>query len=74
MINLIGTLPERSELLRHPGVHLHDYAKAPRPGRKLGHLTVVEDDAARCERRARRPARRIGPGDTHPIESGRYVP
>ena len=51
MINLIGTMPPRAELLRHAGVHLHDYAKEPRPGRKLGHLTVVEDTAQRCERR-----------------------
>jgi 5-(carboxyamino)imidazole ribonucleotide synthase len=53
MINLIGTMPARAGLLRHAGVHLHDYAKEPRPGRKLGHLTVVEDSAERCERRAR---------------------
>jgi 5-(carboxyamino)imidazole ribonucleotide synthase len=53
MINLIGTMPARSALLRHAGVHLHDYAKEPRPGRKLGHLTLVEDSAGRCERRAR---------------------
>jgi 5-(carboxyamino)imidazole ribonucleotide synthase len=53
MINLIGTMPARAGLLRHAGVHLHDYAKEPRPGRKLGHLTVVEATAERCERRAR---------------------
>jgi 5-(carboxyamino)imidazole ribonucleotide synthase len=61
MINLIGTVPERSALLRHPGVHLHDYAKQPRPGRKLGHLTVVEEDAGRCERRARRLLAELAP-------------
>jgi 5-(carboxyamino)imidazole ribonucleotide synthase len=53
MINLIGTMPERSALLCHAGVHLHDYGKEARPGRKLGHLTVVEHNEARCERRAR---------------------
>jgi 5-(carboxyamino)imidazole ribonucleotide synthase len=61
MINLIGTLPERATLLRHPGVHLHDYAKQPRPGRKLGHLTLVEADAGRCERRARRLLAELAP-------------
>jgi 5-(carboxyamino)imidazole ribonucleotide synthase len=61
MINLIGTMPERAQLLGHPGVHLHDYAKAPRPGRKLGHLTVVEDSALRCERRARRLLAELAP-------------
>jgi phosphoribosylaminoimidazole carboxylase (NCAIR synthetase) len=28
-------------------VHLHDYGKKPRPGRKVGHCTVVEPSAAR---------------------------
>jgi 5-(carboxyamino)imidazole ribonucleotide synthase len=61
MINLIGTMPDRALLLRHSGVHLHDYAKEPRPGRKLGHLTVVEADAGRCERRARRLMTELAP-------------
>jgi len=61
MINLIGTMPGRPQLLMHPGVHLHDYGKEPRPGRKLGHLTVVEDDATRCERRARRLLAELAP-------------
>jgi 5-(carboxyamino)imidazole ribonucleotide synthase len=64
MINLIGTMPERAQLLRHTGVHLHDYVKVPRPGRKLGHLTVVEATAARCERRARRLLAELAP-DIH---------
>ena len=32
------------------GAHLHDYGKSPRPGRKVGHITIVadsEDDAAK---------------------------
>jgi 5-(carboxyamino)imidazole ribonucleotide synthase len=41
MINLIGELPPRARLLAHPGLHLHEYGKEPRPGRKLGHCTVV---------------------------------
>ena len=44
MVNLIGELPEGSALLKVPGLHLHLYGKAPRPGRKLGHLTLVEAD------------------------------
>jgi 5-(carboxyamino)imidazole ribonucleotide synthase len=41
MINCIGRMPDRDAVLALPGVHLHDYGKAPRPGRKLGHATVV---------------------------------
>ena len=41
MINLIGELPARDRLLARPGLHWHDYGKAPRPGRKLGHITLV---------------------------------
>jgi 5-(carboxyamino)imidazole ribonucleotide synthase len=43
MINLIGELPDRDALLRENGVHWHDYGKSPRPARKLGHLTIVEN-------------------------------
>ena len=44
MLNCIGTMPERAAVLAIPGAHLHDYGKAPRAGRKLGHVTVVADD------------------------------
>ena len=40
MINLIGDLPEPSEVLAVADAHLHFYGKAPRPGRKLGHVTL----------------------------------
>ena len=36
--------PTRDAVLAVPGAHLHDYGKAPRAGRKLGHVTVVGDD------------------------------
>lgn len=47
MVNLIGAVPDTAALLALPGAHLHLYGKAPRPGRKLGHLTLVgaPDDA-----------------------------
>jgi 5-(carboxyamino)imidazole ribonucleotide synthase len=45
MVNCIGAMPNRDELLRVHGAHLHDYGKAPRPGRKLGHVTVTAADA-----------------------------
>lgn len=51
MLNILGKRPDPRELLRVPGVHLHDYGKAERPGRKIGHVTVVAADAnARNER------------------------
>jgi 5-(carboxyamino)imidazole ribonucleotide synthase len=40
MVNLIGDLPESSEVLAVPDTHLHLYGKSPRPGRKLGHVTL----------------------------------
>jgi len=39
-----------------PGAHVHLYGKAARPGRKLGHVTVVGADAADVRARARRAA------------------
>ena len=44
MVNLIGEIPEAARRLG-VGV-LHDYGKSPRPGRKLGHVTVVGSSAA----------------------------
>ena len=40
MVNLIGELPDVAALLAVPGAHVHLYGKAPRPARKLGHVTV----------------------------------
>jgi 5-(carboxyamino)imidazole ribonucleotide synthase len=53
MVNLIGQMPPASALLALPGLHLHDYAKAPRPGRKLGHCTFVARTRAERDRWAR---------------------
>jgi 5-(carboxyamino)imidazole ribonucleotide synthase len=44
MVNVLGAAPDPATVLRVPGAHLHLYGKAPRPGRKLGHVTVVADD------------------------------
>lgn len=40
MVNLIGELPELRSLMEIDGVHVHLYGKAPRAGRKLGHVTI----------------------------------
>jgi 5-(carboxyamino)imidazole ribonucleotide synthase len=44
MLNLIGEEPSTDPVLAVPGTHLHRYGKRPRPGRKLGHVTVTADD------------------------------
>ena len=41
MVNFIGSMPTREEVLEIPGTHYHDYGKEARPGRKLGHATLV---------------------------------
>ncbi len=41
MQNLVGTHPPLAELLAGGG-HVHLYGKAPREGRKLGHVTYLE--------------------------------
>jgi len=42
LVNLIGSAPRPEDVLAIPGAHLHLYGKEPRPGRKLGHVTLVE--------------------------------
>jgi 5-(carboxyamino)imidazole ribonucleotide synthase len=59
MINLIGELPARAPLLAEAGVHWHDYGKAPRPGRKLGHVTICEVAARSRDKRAFKVLARI---------------
>ena len=66
MVNLIGRMPPRKAVLGMPGVHLHDYGKSPRPGRKLGHLTAVAATARQRDRAALRLLRVSG----RQIESG----
>jgi 5-(carboxyamino)imidazole ribonucleotide synthase len=50
MVNLVGAVPPLEELLALPGAHLHLYGKAPRAGRKLGHVTLVGADERTVER------------------------
>lgn len=45
MLNLIGDAPDAASVLAVPDAHLHWYGKAPRPGRKVGHITVRAPDA-----------------------------
>ena len=54
MVNLIGAMPQKAHVLALPGVHLHDYGKAARASRKLGHATVVGSDRAAVDELAGR--------------------
>jgi 5-(carboxyamino)imidazole ribonucleotide synthase len=51
MANCVGALPPRDAILSIAGAHLHDYGKANRPGRKVGHVTVTADSAGDRDRR-----------------------
>lgn len=51
MVNLVGGWPDPAVVLAVPGAHLHLYGKAPRPDRKVGHVTVVAPDAVTRDER-----------------------
>jgi 5-(carboxyamino)imidazole ribonucleotide synthase len=66
MINLLGDLwaagePAWDKALAEPGLRLHLYGKAePRPGRKMGHLTVLAATPAEALKRAERAFAALG--------------
>jgi 5-(carboxyamino)imidazole ribonucleotide synthase len=62
MLNLIGGIPPRATILGWEGVHLHDYGKRTRPGRKVGHLTLVAATPLQRDRRARQLLSELAPG------------
>ncbi len=41
MVNFVGRMPPSQQIMAYPGVHLHDYNKAARDGRKVGHATLL---------------------------------
>ncbi len=49
MLNFIGSVPEASKVLAVADCHLHDYLKAPKAGRKVGHATLRSSDAQRLQ-------------------------
>ena len=51
MVNLIAELPEAEEVLAVSNTHLHLYGKSPRPGRKLGHVTVRAEKLEKLQQR-----------------------
>ena len=54
MINCIGYVPDPAALLGIEGVHVHDYGKSARPGRKVGHVTVTADSESDLHERLTR--------------------
>ena len=62
MVNVVGADEPGSieRAAQVPGAHVHDYGKSWRPGRKLGHVTVVGDDAGAAHVRAWESARAYG--------------
>jgi len=45
MLNWIGEMPDAAAVLSTAGGHWHDYGKASRDGRKVGHATLRADEA-----------------------------
>lgn len=60
MFNWLGELPDPTPLLRVTDAHWHDYGKAARPGRKVGHATVCAPDAATMIARLETVSRALG--------------
>ncbi|WP_169047156.1 5-(carboxyamino)imidazole ribonucleotide synthase [Aeromonas salmonicida] len=66
LINLLGDLwrngtPDWAALLALPGLHLHLYGKGePRPGRKMGHITVTGDEWSTVEETCRKGRQLLG--------------
>lgn len=60
MFNWIGEMPDRNRALAIPGLHWHDYGKAPRDGRKIGHATVTAESMEDLQTRAIDMARIAG--------------
>ncbi|MGN6791209.1 MAG: 5-(carboxyamino)imidazole ribonucleotide synthase [Streptosporangiaceae bacterium] len=78
MVNVLGgDDPDLYSRLVHvmaadPGVKVHLYGKAVRPGRKVGHVTVAGDDVADLRDRGCRAANYLSHGTEQPAEgSGR---
>jgi len=63
MVNILGgpadgSLDERfaAAMTEHPGAKIHTYGKAPRPGRKVGHVNAVGADLDEVAYQARAAA------------------
>nr|WP_281255303.1 5-(carboxyamino)imidazole ribonucleotide synthase [Brachybacterium massiliense] len=72
MVNLLGGIAEdlapgaHAALAADPALKIHLYGKSVRPGRKIGHVTLVGDDPAALLERAHRAERLIIDGPPQP--------
>ncbi len=73
MVNLIGNMPPAASVLSQTGVHLHDYGKAPRMGRKLGHLTQICSSERERDSAAEALLRLAGRGPGKPGRGARVL-
>jgi len=74
MVNFVGGLPTREEILAIPGASLQLYGKSPRPGRKVAHVGVVAPTRAALDERLARVegvARRMNRLAPAPSEASR---
>ena len=62
MINIIGAHVSNEAQGTHPEARWHDYHKEARPGRKLGHVTVVEETPERRDESVRSLLGAVGVG------------
>jgi len=60
MLNFIGALPDPAPVLAEPRAHWHDYGKAPRAGRKVGHATLCASGNVEMRERLARVAHALG--------------
>ena len=68
--NVIGALPDTAAILAQPRTHLHLYGKAPRPGRKLGHVTARVAEAGDVATRVRTLHNLLDTASGPPVISG----
>jgi 5-(carboxyamino)imidazole ribonucleotide synthase len=59
MVNLVGSEPDRADVLATPWARLHRYGKEPRAGRKIGHVNVIADSERELQLRLRELAGRL---------------
>jgi len=45
MYNILSSFPNKKELLSEYNIHLHDYKKAPKKNRKIGHVNFIKNQA-----------------------------